>query len=106
MADEVTAPEFPKPMVKLRRGPGGLEAEIREVADAEAETAATADGFVACPVPPAPFPAYPKWVYHADGQRRVVQNEAEVEKLGAGWEDAPVEGPAEPPPENVGTPAP
>ena len=103
MTDET--PEFPKVLVRVRRGEGGLQAEIREVADGEAETTATAEGFVAVEVAGAPLPAYPKWVYHADGRRQIVQTEAELEKLGDGFEDTPPEGDEEPAPEPYGTPA-
>jgi hypothetical protein len=89
--------EGPKVMVRVRRDVGGLSAEIREVGDAEAEAVATAEGFIAVEVPATPFPPYPKWVYHADGRRQIVQNEAALEKLGDGFEDAPVEPPAPPP---------
>lgn len=107
MPDPVETPEFPKPMVRVRvAAGGGYDSEVRVVADAEAETAAAADGFIVVEVPPSPFPPYPKWVYHADGRRQIVQTEAELEKLGEGFEDKPVAGPEEPAPEPLGTPAP
>ena len=102
MAD---TPEFPKVLVRVRRGGGGLVAEIREVADGDAETVATAEGFIVVEVP-FTLPMYPKWVYHADGRRQVVASEADREALGEGWEDIPVDETAEEPaPEDVGTPA-
>lgn len=106
MTDAMETPEFPKVLVKVRYGAGGYEAEIRVAADADAVTAATEEGFIEVEVPRAPFPPYPKWVYRADGDRRVVQNEAELEKLGEGWEDTPpADEDAEPAPEPYGTPA-
>jgi hypothetical protein len=98
-------PDFPKVLVRVRVNPsGGYESEVRTVADADEETTATAEGFVAVAVPPSPFPAYPKWVYHADGRRQIVHTDAELVKLGEGFQDGPVEGPTEPAPERLGTP--
>lgn len=105
MAEETPA-DPAKVMVRVRRGAGGLTAEIREVAGADAEAAATAEGFIVVEVPASPFPPYPKWVYHKDGRRQVVQTEDDLAKLGDGFEDAPVEPESkEPPPESYGTPA-
>jgi hypothetical protein len=103
MAD---VPEFPKVLVRVRvNAGGGYDSDVRTVATADEEATATAEGFVAVAVPPSPFPAYPKWVYHADGRRQIVHTEAELTALGEGFQDAPVEGRAEPAPEPLGTPA-
>jgi len=89
-------PEFPKPLVRLRPEVGGYGAEVRMVADGDAETGATAEGFEALSNPPQPlaFQDYPKWLYHADGRRQIVASEAEGEALGGDWAETPA-----PPPE-------
>lgn len=70
-------PEFPKPLVRLRQVPGGYDAEVRMAADADAVTAAEAEGFVEVPFPEGVLQEYPKWVFHEDGRRKVVSNKAE-----------------------------
>src|SRR5262245_33899875 len=86
----VTFPEFPKPLVRLLRLAGAWHAEVRVVASAEDESAATAAGWAAIdvPTPPPDFVEWPKWLYHADGQRRIVQTPAEAETL-EGFEETP-----------------
>lgn len=34
---------------------------------------------------------YPKWLYHATEEARIVANEEEHSSLGAGWHEEPVE---------------
>jgi len=80
----MTFPEFPKPLVRLVRVAGAWQAEVQMVGSAEEESAATAAGWVAIDVPtPAPdFMEFPKWLYDADGARRIVQSQAEADALG------------------------
>ena len=58
--------EYPKPLVRVKRGAGGYESEVRTVADADGETAAKAAGFQVVEVaePGADFVEYPKMLYH------------------------------------------
>jgi hypothetical protein len=84
-----TRGETPKAYVRLRPGAGGSwEAEVRVTADAEAGSAATDEGFTEVPLPASVGQEYPKWVFHEDGRRQVVSNQAEEEKL-EGFSDAP-----------------
>lgn len=100
MADDpqTDRPEFPKVLVRVRHQEGGVfTADVRQVGTSDEEETATAEGYIVVEVPPSPFPAYPKWVYHADGRRQVVQTEADLEKLGEGFEDTPPDGSPEEP---------
>jgi hypothetical protein len=76
-------PAFPKPLVRLTPAPGGYTADVRMVADADAEAAATAEGWQAIDVPAQGpgFQEFPKWVYHEDGRRQVVHTKDEADKL-------------------------
>ena len=87
--------EFPKPVVRLRRAPGGYECESRMVASADAETAAKGEGFQVLEIPETDpgFVEYPKWLYHEDGRRSIVWTESEAEALGEGFTDTPSSGP-------------
>ena len=83
--------EYPKPLVRLKRAPGGFECETRMAASADAETAAKGEGFQLLEVPETDpgFVEYPKWVYHEDGRRGVVWTASEAEALGEGFTDSP-----------------
>jgi hypothetical protein len=88
--------EAPIVLVRVRRGAGGWEAEIREVADKEAASAAETEGFVQVEVPADVYQDYPKWLFHADGRRCVVSNKEE-EQDAEGFTDEPPEPSAEDP---------
>lgn len=83
-------PEYPKPLVRLKPVPGGYDAEVRMVGDGDAAAAAEAAGFqpVMAPEQSPDFQEYPKWVFHEDGRRTVVSNEAELAEL-EGFTSAP-----------------
>ena len=86
--------EYPKPLVRLQPVVGGWAAEVRTVADGDAETSATGEGFQAVTVPEqAPtYQEYPKMLYHADGRTLTVQNADAEEKAAAdGFTDTPGE---------------
>lgn len=106
MADETTAREeqtkrprkgkggksgdTPKAYVRVRPGAGGTwEADVRVTADADAGSAATAEGFTEVPLPESAGQEYPKWVFHEDGRRQVVSNKAEEEQLDGFSEEPP-----------------
>ena len=93
-----TPPEFPKPLVRLKPVPGGYDAEVRMVTSSEEESIATDQGWqvVTPPDKPPDFAEFPKWVYHADGQRRIVQSQAEADAL-EGFTDTPPTTEAPPP---------
>ena len=94
-AKKAAAPkaEFPKPLVRVTRGVGGYESEVRTVADADGETAAKAAGFQAVEVtePGADFVEYPKMLYHdPDAAQRIVQSaEEEAAANGDGYDELP-----------------
>lgn len=72
--------DTPKAYVRLRPGAGGTwEAEVRVTGDPDAGSVATAEGFTEVPFPEGALQEYPKWVFHEDGRRKVVSNEAEEE---------------------------
>jgi len=82
-------PEFPKPLVRLRQGANGYEADVLMVGSSEAETAATDAGWQAIERPPEMGrQRYPKWKFHSDGRRHVVSNKAEEDALD-GFNDEP-----------------
>jgi hypothetical protein len=77
-------------LVRVRRGAGGYEAEVRVAGDAEAVTAGEAEGFVQIEVPPEVYQEYPRFLFHADGRRKVVSNKDEAaEAEGDGYTDDP-----------------
>jgi hypothetical protein len=90
-------PEFPKPLVRLKSEAGGYSCEVQVVGDSDAEGAAKDAGWATLDVPatPADFQEYPKWVYHADGRRQVVQSQTEADTL-EGYTDTPASDPAAP----------
>jgi hypothetical protein len=84
-------PDYPKPLVKLRRGTSGYEADVLMAGSSEAESAAKDSGWQAIDVPPELGPQeFPKWKFHEDGRRTVVSNQEEAEKL-EGFNDEPPE---------------
>ncbi|MET0996768.1 MAG: hypothetical protein ABWY20_23090 [Mycobacterium sp.] len=90
-------PEFPKPLVRLKSDAGGYSSEVQMVGDSDAERAAKDAGWGTLDVPatPADFQEYPKWVYHEDGRRQIVQSQTEADTLD-GYTDIPVSDPAVP----------
>lgn len=107
-AEAPKAPEFPKTLVRVTKAPGGgYSVEDTIAADAEAEASALENGFQpVADVVTEPEPVeYPKWLYHKKHGGRIVQSEAEAEKLGAGWEDKPIV-PEEPEPVGIAEPEP
>ena len=76
-------PEFPKPLVRLKAEAGGYGCEVRMVGDSDAEGAAGEEGFQPLTIPEAPlgFQEYPKWLYHEDGRRQIVQSQVEADAL-------------------------
>src|SRR4030095_6678563 len=88
MAEQIERPELQKPLVRLVAVAGGYDAEVKMAADADAVTAAEAEGFTAVPIPERPvgFQEYPKWVYHAHARGQVAHPAAEAEKL-EGFDD-------------------
>jgi hypothetical protein len=106
-ATATTAPaetsEFPKPLVRLRPVVGGYEADVRLVADAEAEGTATAEGWQAVAIPEGyAYQQYPRWLYHKDGRRQVVHTQEEADAL-EGYDEQPPP-PEEPAPKGVPPP--
>jgi hypothetical protein len=85
-----TRAEFPKPLVRLRPIAGGYDAEVKMVASAEAEEAATGEGYQVVEVPERgpDFQEYPKYVFAEDGRREVVYTKDEAEQL-EGFSDTP-----------------
>jgi hypothetical protein len=86
------APAFPKAMVKVtRNADGGYDVAEQIVTDADAEKTAAENGFhpVEEIVTEPEIVEYPAWRYHRRHGSKIVQSEAEDEKLGAGWEDHP-----------------
>jgi hypothetical protein len=96
--DTPAVPEFPKTMVKVARNPGGgFDISEQKVEDAEAEAAAVDNGFHPLEevVTEPEIQEYPAWRYHPKQGARLVQSEAEDDKLGDDWTDSPA--PAEEP---------
>src|SRR4030095_12435550 len=93
-ATATTAPaetsEFPKPLVRLRPVVGGYEADVRLVADADAEGTATAEGWQAVAIPEGyAYQQYPRWLYHKDGRRQVVHTQEEAARPGGHAHEPP-----------------
>lgn len=96
------APEYPKAMVKVTRNTGGgFDVSEQKANDAEAEASAVESGFhpVADLVTEPEIQEYPAWRYHKTQGSKIVQSEAEDDKLGPGWESTPY---VKPEPEPVG----
>jgi hypothetical protein len=90
-------PEFPKPLVRLKSEAGGYGCEVQMVGDSDAEGAAKDAGWAPLDLPAAgaDFQEYPKWLYHEDGRRQVVQSQAEADALD-GYTDTPASDPEAP----------